>query len=214
MKAKVFSIKGEELKDIELSDDVFGCDVSDHAIYYAVNSELQNRRVGTANTKNRKFVKGSNAKPWRQKGTGNARAGDKKSPLWVGGGTIFGPQPRSYRVRLPRNTKRSAMRSILTKKLAADTVRIVEDFSVETGKTKDLVQILKNFSDKKRTVLVYHEDDEMLRRAGRNVPWLKMLSYNRLSAHELFYGRSVLVTESAAQKLNEFYAKSLERGRT
>jgi large subunit ribosomal protein L4 len=214
MKAKVFSISGEELKDIELKDEVFGCDVSDHAIYYAINGELQNRRVGSASTKNRKKVRGSNAKPWRQKGTGHARAGDKKSPLWVGGGTIFGPQPRSYRVRLPRNTKRAAMRSILTKKLAAESVTFVEDFTVESGKTRDLVGILKNFSNEQRTVFVFHEDDTMLKRAGRNVPWLTMLSWDRLSAHELFYGKNVLITESAAQKLNESYSKSLERGRT
>jgi large subunit ribosomal protein L4 len=106
------------------------------------------------------------------------------------------------------------MRSILTKKLAAESINVVEDFTVDTGKTRDLVNIIKGFSDQQRTVLVYHEDDQMLKRAGRNVPWLKMLSYDRLSAHELFYGRKVLITESAAEKLNEFYAKKLERGRT
>ncbi len=214
METKVFSVQGEEIKNITLNDDVFNCEVSDSAIYYAINSELANRRIGTASVKNRKLVKGSNAKPWRQKGTGNARVGDKKSPLWVGGGTIFGPQPRDYHVRMPRKMKRAAMRSILSKKAQADTIKIVEDFSVESGKTRDLVSILKNLVKAERTVVVLHEEDNMLRRAGRNVPWLKVQSFNRLSAHELFYGKHIVMTESAATKLNDFYAKSIERGRS
>jgi large subunit ribosomal protein L4 len=212
MEAKVFSIQGEEIKNITLSDEVFGAEVNDNAIYYAVNGELANRRVGTASVKNRKKVRGSNAKPWRQKGTGHARVGDRKSPLWVGGGTIFGPQPRDYHVRLPRKVKRSAMRSILSKKLQADSVKIVEDFTVETGKTKDLAAILARLTDSRRTVLVYHEDDTMLKRAGRNIPWLRMMAYNRLSAHELFYGRNLILSETAAVKLGEFYSKGIERG--
>jgi large subunit ribosomal protein L4 len=209
MEAKVFSIKGEEIKDITLSDEVFGADVSDSAIYYTINGELANRRVGTASVKNRKKVRGSNAKPWRQKGTGHARAGDRKSPLWVGGGTAFGPQPRDYHVRLPKKVKRSAMRSILTKKVQAEALKVVEDFTVETGKTKDLVSILSKLAHTRRTIFVYHEDDTMLKRAGRNIPWLRMMAYNRLSAHELYYGQSVIMSETAAQKLGEFYSKSV-----
>ena len=106
------------------------------------------------------------------------------------------------------------MRSILSKKAQADTIKIVEDFSVETGKTRDLVSILKNLVKAERTVVVLHDEDNMLRRAGRNVPWLKVQSYNRLSAHELFYGKNIVMTESAAAKLNDFYAKSIERGRS
>lgn len=214
MEAKVFSIKGEEIKNIDLNDDVFNVEVSDSAIYYAINSELDNRRVGTASTKNRKLVRGSNSKPWRQKGTGHARAGDKKSPIWVGGGTIFGPQPRDFHTHLPRKMKRSAMRSILSKKAQGEGLKVVEDFSVETGKTKDLVTLLKNLVKDERTVIVLHGEDSMLRRAGRNVPWLKVQAYNRLSAHELFYSRNVVMTESAVSKLNEFYGKDIERGRS
>ena len=214
MEAKVFSVKGEEIKNIDLNDEVFNAEVSDSAIYYAINSELANRRIGTAATKNRKLVKGSNAKPWKQKGTGHARAGDKKSPLWVGGGTIFGPQPRDYHTRLPRKMKRAAMRSILSKKAQGEGFKVVEDFSVESGKTRDLVAILKNLVKDERTVIVLHDDDGMLRRAGRNIPWLKMQAYNRLSAHELFYSRNVVITESAAARLNEFYSKKIERGRS
>ncbi len=207
MKAKVFSIQGEEVKDIELSDAVFNHDVSEGAIYYAVNNELANRRVGTAQVKTRGMVNYSNAKPWRQKGTGHARAGDKKSPIWVGGGTVFGPQSRDYSYKMPRKIKRLAMVSLLSQKIQEERLKVVEDFTVESGKTKDLVSVLKQFIGDQRTVIVLKDDDELLRRAGRNIPWLHMLSYNRLSAKELHYGKQILVMESAAGNLNEFYGK-------
>lgn len=212
MEVKVFSIQGEEIKNITLSDEVFGTEVSDSAIYYAVNSELANKRIGTASVKNRKKVRASNAKPWRQKGTGHARAGDRKSPIWVGGGVAFGPQPRDYHVRLPRKVKHKAVKSILTKKVDSETLQVVENFTVESGKTRDLVSILSRLGGNERTVFVYHEDDTMLRRAGKNVPWLHMMSYNRISARELFYGRKVILSETAAEKLGEFYSR-IERRR-
>ncbi len=208
MKAKVFSIQGEEVKNIELSDTVFNREVSEAAIYYAVNNELANRRVGTAAVKTRGKVNYTGAKPWRQKGTGNARAGDRKSPLWVGGGTIFGPQKRDYSYQLPKKVKRLALMSLLSQKVKEERLRIVEDFTVESGKTKDLAALLKNLVGDERTVVVLKDDDELIRRAGRNIPWLRMLSFNRLSAKELQYGKNILVMESAAGNLNDFYGKS------
>ncbi len=208
MKVKVFSIQGEEIKDVTLSDDVFNREISDGSIYYAVNNELANRRVGTACTKTRGEVNYSNSKPWRQKGTGHARAGDKKSPLWVGGGTIFGPKPRDYSYKIPKKMKRLAMISLLSMKVRDEEIRVVEDFTVESGKTKDLAKVLSNFvSDNKRTVIILKDDDKMLRRAGKNIPWLRFLSYNRLSAKELLYGKNVLVMETAAGNLNDFYGE-------
>jgi len=205
MEAKVFSIKGEEIKNITLKDDVFGREVSEGSIYYAINNELANRRVGTACTKTRGEVKGSNAKPWRQKGTGHARSGDKKSPVWVGGGTIFGPKPRDYSYKMPRKMKRLAMKSILSLKMKQEQLKVVEDFTVETGKTRDLAGLLSNLTKDESTVIILKDDDKMLRRAGKNIPWLKFLTYNRLSAHTLFYGKNVLVLETAAGNLNDFY---------
>lgn len=207
MKKKVFSIKGEEIKDIELNDDVFGCPISEGSIYYAVNNELANRRVGTASTRTRGEVRGSTAKPWRQKGTGHARSGRRRSPLWVGGGIVFGPRPRDYSYSLPKKMKRLAMKSILSMKNQDDQLKFVEDFSVETGRTKDLINILKNFVGSESTVLVLADDDAMIKRAGANIPWLKFLAYNRLNAHDLFYGKNILMLESAAGKLNDFYGK-------
>ena len=206
MEAKVFSINGKEIKTIDLNPDVFGIEVSDGSIYHAVNNELANRRVGTACTKTRAEVNYSNTKPFKQKGTGNARRGDKKSPVMVGGGTIFGPKPRDYSYTLPKKVKRLAMKSLLSLSVQEERFVVVEDFTSENGKTRELVAILKNFvEDGKRTVLIMKNDDAMLRRAARNIPYLHVLAYDKLSAKELLYGRKVVMLETAAKNLNEFY---------
>ena len=206
MEAKVFSVNGKEIKTIELNPDVFGIEVSDGSIYHAVNNELANRRVGTACTKTRAEVNYSNTKPFKQKGTGNARRGDKKSPVMVGGGTIFGPKPRDYSYTLPKKVKRLAMRSLLSLSVQEERLVVVEDFTSENGKTKELVGILKNFvEDGKRTVLIMKNDDAMLRRAARNIPYLHVLAYDKLSAKDLLYGKKVVMLETAAKNLNEFY---------
>jgi large subunit ribosomal protein L4 len=206
MEAKVFSTNGKEIKTIELNADVFGIEVSDGSIYHAVNNELANRRVGTACTKTRAEVNYSNTKPFKQKGTGNARRGDKKSPVMVGGGTIFGPKPRDYSYTLPKKVKRLAMKSLLSLSVQEERLVVVEDFTSENGKTKELVGILKNFvEDGKRTVLIMKNDDAMLRRAARNIPYLHVLAYDKLSAKELLYGKKVVMLETAAKNLNEFY---------
>ena len=205
MNCTVYSKDGKELRTIELADAVFGLPVNEDLIYYAINNELANKRQGNACTKDRGEVHGSNAKPYRQKGTGRARRGDKKSPLIVGGGVIFGPKPRDYSWALPKKAKRQAMKTILSLKAQSDMLKIIEDFSIETGKTKDLVGLLDNFNPGTRTVLILKDDDPMLKRAAANIPWLSYLSYNRLRAHDLFYGRQVLMLETAAKNLNEFY---------
>ena len=208
MEAKVFSTNGKEIKTIELNADVFGIEVSDGSIYHAVNNELANRRVGTACTKTRAEVNYSNTKPFKQKGTGNARRGDKKSPIMVGGGTIFGPKPRDYSYTLPKKVKRLAMKSLLSLSVQEERLVVVEDFSSENGKTKELVAILKNFvEDGKRTALIMKNDDAMLRRAARNIPYLHVLAYDKLSAKELLYARKVVMLETAAKNLNEFYGE-------
>ncbi|MGP1418967.1 MAG: 50S ribosomal protein L4 [Sphaerochaetaceae bacterium] len=206
MDTKVYSTEGKEVRTIALNDDVFNVEVSNGAIYYAVNNELANRRVGTACTKTRGEVSYSNAKPYKQKGTGNARMGDKKSPLRVGGGTIFGPKPRDYSYTIPKKVKRLAMKSLLTLSVKEDRLVVVEDFTSENGKTKDVDKIVRAFvSDEKRTVLILKDDDAMLRRAARNIPYLHVLAYDKLSAKELLYGKKILMLEGAAKNLNAFF---------
>jgi large subunit ribosomal protein L4 len=204
MDKKVLSIKGKELRSIELDDSVFGREVSEGAIYHAIRNELANMRVGTASTLTRSEVVGSRRKPWRQKGTGRARAGTYQSPVRVGGGVAFGPRPRDYSYRLPRKMKRVAMTSLLSMKASDDSLIVVEDLSL-SGKTKELAEIMTTLTGQERTVLILGDEDAMAKRAGRNIPWLSYLSYNRLRAHDLLYGRKVVMTETAAKALNEFY---------
>jgi large subunit ribosomal protein L4 len=206
---KVVSLKGKELRSIELSDAVFGLPINDDVIYYAINNELANKRLGTACTKDRGEVHGSNRRPYAQKGTGRARQGDYKSPVYVGGGTAFGPKPRDFSFSLPKKVKRLALKTILSLKAQDGSMQIVEDFTSDSGKTKDLVKQIEAIASDKdaiRTVVILKDDDATVKRAGRNLPWLSFLSYNRLRAHDLFYGRKVIVLESAAKGLNEFYA--------
>ena len=210
MEKKVYSTSGKELRAITLDDKVFGLPVNDDVIYYAITNELANMRTGTACTKGRAEVHGSNAKPYKQKGTGNARRGDKKSPLMVGGGTIFGPKPKDYSYAMPKKAKRLAIKSILSMQAQSDRFTVVEDFTVESGKTKDLAQILNNFAKDERTVIVLKDDDAKIKQAGRNLPFVSFLSYNRLRAHDLFYARKIVVLESAVKNLSDFYAEDKE----
>ena len=207
MNCKVYSKEGKELRTITLNDDVFGLPVNEDLIWYAINNELANKRQGNASTKGRAEIHGSNAKPYKQKGTGRARRGDKKSPVLVGGGTMFGPKPKDFSYAIPKKAKRLALKSILSLKAQSDTLKIIEDFSVESGKTKDLAKLLDNFEPGLRTVLILKDDDPKIKRAAANIPWVKYLSYNRLEAHELFYGRQVLMLETAAKNLNDFYGE-------
>jgi len=206
MDKKVYSKDGVELRTISLEDAVFAQKVSKGSIWHAIKNELANMRQGNAKVRNRREVIGSNAKPWRQKGTGRARSGDRQSPLWRGGGVVFGPQPRDYSYVIPRKVKRLAMRSILSLKAADDDrFRVLEDFSVETGKTHDLAKILENFPSEGRTVIILGEDDNLIKRAGGNIRNLRFLTFNRLRAHDLYYGNNVLVLEKAVKKLGELY---------
>jgi large subunit ribosomal protein L4 len=208
MNQAVYSIGGERLREIELSDAVFGLPVNEDVIWYAINNELANKRLGTASTKDRGEVHGSNTKPYKQKGTGRARRGDKKSPLVVGGGTVFGPKPRDFSYALPKKAKRLAIKSILSLKVQSDMLKVIEDFSIASGKTKELAGLLGTFGPRERTVIILKDDDPLVKRAGANIPWLSFLSYKRLRAHDLFYGRRVFLLETAAKNLNEFYGAS------
>ncbi|MDY5931754.1 MAG: 50S ribosomal protein L4 [Candidatus Ornithospirochaeta sp.] len=209
MEQKVYSTSGKETGTIQLADSVFNIEVSTGSIYHAIRNEAANRRVGTACTKTRAEVNYSNTKPYKQKGTGNARRGDKKSPVCVGGGTVFGPKPRDYSYKLPKKVKRLAMKSLLSLGVQEERLVVVQDFTSENGKTKDLAAIMKAFAtENQRTVIIMKDDDAMLRRAARNIPYLHVLNYDKLSAKELLYGRKIIVLEGAASSLNDFYGEN------
>ena len=208
MEQKVFNTNGKETGTIELADAVFNVEVSTGSIYHAIRNEEANRRVGTACTKTRAEVNYSNTKPYKQKGTGNARRGDKKSPIAVGGGTIFGPKPRDYSYSIPKKVKRLAMKSLLTLGVQENRLVVVEDFTSENGKTKDIVAIMKAFAtENQRTLIIMKDDDKMIRRAARNIPYVHVQAFDKLSAKELLYGRKLLVLKGAASNLTSFYGE-------
>ena len=210
MTVPVVGAGGGARGELLLADGVFGVEVSEGAIYHAIRNELANRRVGTASTKGRSQVRGTSRKPWRQKGTGRARAGDVKSPLWTGGGVIFGPQPRSYRYRLPRKAKRAAIRSILTQKANDQRITVVDGVDASSGKTKDLVRQLEPITGGVRCVWLLDKPNAMLVRAGRNIPWLRMRACDTVTAHDLYYSERVLLTPAAAERLGRLLGDQQE----
>jgi large subunit ribosomal protein L4 len=209
MKAQIYDIQGNEKGSIELSDSVFNIKPNRSVIYYALKAELANARQGTSSTKGRSEVRGSGAKPWRQKGTGRARAGSKRSPLWSGGGVVFGPKPRDYGVRLMRKMKRLSIKSVLSMKAKDNALKVMEDFAVESGKTKDFGAIAEKLvvGEKRRRVLIVDKELKPLnRRAGRNIPWVKYYGADLLNTRDLFFATQLILTESAVRTLNEKYS--------
>ena len=206
---KKFSKEGKEAGQVEVSAEVFGIDPNVHVLHLAVRRELANGRAGTACTKTRGEVRGGGKKPWKQKGTGRARAGSIRSPLWVGGGVTFGPKPRDYSFNLPRKVRVLAIRSSLS---AAQTkFRVVEDFSFFSGpKTKDMAQLLKNFGLDNQKVLIltdYKTDENQhVYLAARNLPGVKLRLPHNLSVKDLLDADAVIASANAVQEINERYA--------
>ncbi|HAV92337.1 TPA: 50S ribosomal protein L4, partial [candidate division WOR-3 bacterium] len=149
MEAKVYSIDGKSTRTITLPDNLFNAEVSETALYEAVREYLANQRQGTAKTKTRGDVSGGGKKPWKQKGTGRARAGSIRSPLWVGGGTTFGPTPRDYSYRINKRVKRTALKSALTLKAKEEKIMVIEDVNIDTPKTKTFNDLTKKMNMKK-----------------------------------------------------------------
>nr|AAB36823.1 ribosomal protein L4 [Borreliella burgdorferi] len=209
MERKVFSKDGKEIGTINLDDRVFNIEISHGSIYNAIKNELSNLRVGTSSTKTRSEVRGSSKKPWKHKGTGRARVGTKRNPVWIGGGIALGPKPRDYSYRLPKKVKKLAFKSVLSLRAADEnSFKVIENFSVESGKTKDLALIIKNFASfNGKVVILLGNDDQMIKRAGKNIRDLKILSFDKLRVVDLFYAKNLIALESAVNKLNEFYIK-------
>lgn len=218
MKIKVIDIKGKDLKEIDLNDNVFNIKPNKFVIYEAIKNELANKRQGNASTKTKAEVAGSGIKPWKQKGTGRARVGTRRNPVWRGGGIAFGPKPRDYSYVLPKKIKRLAYRSVLSLKNLEGNLKVIENFKVENGKTKGLVNIFKPIFNLSKTTLILtdNEDNLLIKRAGKNVPWIKCFSFNRLNVHALYYSKNIVATESAALELNKFLdnkKKQVEAGK-
>ena len=211
MKGELYSLdNGSSVGSVELSDAVFADKVNEHLIYEAVKTELANQRQGTAKAKERGEVVGSGSKPYRQKGTGRARAGTKKSPVWVGGGAVFGPRVRSYKGKLPKKMRLKAMRSLLSRKAAESMVKVVEDFDAKIDKTKVMAGILSKVSGKDRVFVVLDASQKNAKRAMRNIPWVKCYNSNQLVYKDLFYAKEVLITKAALADIEKHYGESVK----
>jgi large subunit ribosomal protein L4 len=197
------SLSGEK---ITLSPDIFEITPNDHAIYQAVRVYRANQRQGTHKTKTYGEVSGSGKKLWRQKHTGRARIGALRSPLWKGGGTIFGPVPHDYSMKLPKQVKQLARKSALSVKAKESAIKIIEDFSFEKPATKEMVTILKalKLSDKK-TLLLVTAKDEKVYKSGRNIEKFNVLEAAKASTYELLDNQFLLIQKSAVEVIEKIF---------
>lgn len=200
----VINQKGEKVDTIELDDRIFGTDIREHLIQRVVVWQLAKRRQGTASTRTRGEVRGGGKKPWRQKGTGRARAGSNRSPVWTGGGTVFGPHPRSYAFSLPKKVRRAALRSVLTSKLMENRLTVVDKIELDEPKTKLFLETCKNMGvDGEKTLIVTPDKDEQLVRSSRNLYRYLVMPLEGLNVYDLLrYQRLVLLRE-AVPKIHE-----------
>ncbi len=195
------SLKGQK---VTLDPAVFEIEPNDHAVYQAVRSFMANQRQGNHKVKPRNEVRGGGRKPYRQKKTGRARAGTSRSPVWIGGGSIFGPMPHDYVVKLPDKVKKLARKSALTYKAKENSIVVVEDFSLESPKTKDMMTILRALSlGGKKTLFLTATTDSKLVRSGRNIPSLSVLEASKASTYDILNHRVLLVHESAVKLLEQ-----------
>jgi large subunit ribosomal protein L4 len=198
--AGVYDIENKKVSDIELDDLVFGAPVNEDVIYQVVRMQMAAGRSGTACTKGRSEVSGGGKKPWKQKGTGRARAGHSRSPLWKGGGVIFGPKPRSFAFKLPKKVRRLALVSALSMKFKEDRMTILRDFPMEEIKTKKFMQVMDAFGFKK-TLFVIDEDRTFLLKSSRNIKDVKMIRSEGVNVYDLLKYDHVVFLEPAVTKI-------------
>ena len=206
-KVKVKNLKNEVVETIELADEVFDAPVKEGLMHDAVRQYLASRRAGTHSTKTRDEVAGSGRKPWRQKGSGRARVGEIRNPLWRSGGTVFGPKPRSYGYKLPRKMFHAALRSALTVKLRDSELSVVDAFNLESHRTKLFNESLEKLGMTRKVLLVDHEDNVNLQLAARNLAEVSLIPSLRLTPYQLLNSRHVVFTKAAIQALQEVLAK-------
>jgi large subunit ribosomal protein L4 len=199
----VVNTQNEKVKNVDLSPEVFAVPVNEHLLYEAVKQYRAGGRRGTHMTKNRALVSGSGRKPWRQKGTGRARVGEIRTPLWRHGGTVFGPVPRDYSYSLPKKARTSALRSALSQRVKEGALKIVDEFGISAPKTKHLKELLDRLGVTGRTVLVDHEPPDALVLSGRNIPGLKVLDASHLTVYDVLDCKTLLLSREALGKLEE-----------
>jgi len=199
----VHNIKGENVGEVSLRDDIFNTKVNKYLVHQVVKRYLANKRRGTASTKNRSEVRGGGAKPWKQKGTGRARAGTNSSPIWVGGGIVFGPAPRDYSFSLPKKMKVAALKSVLLDKLEKKEIIIIDKLSLEENKTSKMVEILKNLQAFKKPLIITEKEDSIVALSVRNIKGAQVLPVSKINTYDLVNHEKIIITKKALKRIEE-----------
>ncbi len=202
MQLDVIDIDNKKVGIVEIKDDVFGGKIKKHLLYETIKMQMANKRSGTASTKTKGFVSGGGIKPWKQKGTGRARSGSIRSPLWRHGGTVFGPHPRDYSYDIPKRARKEALKSALSLKIKEDKVKILDSISVDEPKTKKVFDILKKINAAS-SLIVIDGSNKNLELAARNLKNSKVLKIDGLNVYDILNHENLIVTRSAFQKIEE-----------
>ncbi len=198
----VLNLENKKVGEMDLNEEVFNGEVKPHLIHSIVRMQLMNKRGGNASTKGRSEVSGSGAKPWRQKGTGRARAGSVTSPVWVGGGTVFGPKPKTFSLAQNKKVKRAALRSALSMKYRDSELIVVDDFDLPEIKTKGFIEVIGRLGAEK-PLIVYSGENRNLDLSSRNVTGVKVLRAEGLNVYDIINHRTLILTRESVKKIEE-----------
>jgi large subunit ribosomal protein L4 len=196
----VYDVGNQKVNDIELNDQIFDAKMNPSLFYDVVRRHLASQRKGSASTKNRALVRGGGAKPWRQKGTGRARAGSRRSPLWRGGGTIFGPMPRDYVLTLPKKVRRAALRAALSLKRQEGKLILLDKFPLDGFKTREVLEVLRRFQVED-ALIVTDEKHLFLERSARNIPNIEVIHYEGLNVYDILNHEHLILLSQTVQKI-------------
>ena len=205
-KVNVYNMQGEIVEQIELSENIFGIEINEHVVYEVVKNQLANKRQGTQSTKTRGEVRGGGRKPWKQKGTGRARAGSTNSPVFVGGGIAFGPKPRSYSYKVPKKVRRLALKSVLTSKVQENEIIVIDHLDFNSPKTKDMVNLLAKLNADKKALIVMDEKNINVIKSSKNIPHVETALVNTMNVYDILKYNSFIITKDAVKKVEEVYA--------
>ncbi len=198
----IYNLEGKNTGELKVSEEIFGLKPNISVVHQAMKWYLASARQGTASTKTKGEVSGGGSKPWRQKGTGRARAGSIRSPLWKGGGVIFGPKPRDYSYQLPRKIRELAIKVVLSGKLRENKIAVVEDFGIREGKTKEIAKTLEKL-EVENGLLVIDKEDQKTMRAARNLAGFKLVLGQNLNIHDLLKYDRLVMTKDAVKTIEE-----------
>ena len=204
-KVALYNKEGEEVGDINLVDEIFAAEIKEDVMHDVVNMQLASKRRGTASAKKRGEVRGGGRKPYRQKGTGRARAGTTRSPLWVGGSVIFGPKPRDYSYKLPKKVKRKALKSALSAKLRDGELVVVDSFELDQPKTKEVVGLLENLKVNKKAMLVTKGSDKNVYKSSRNIPGVRSIEAENINVYDILKYEHLILTKDAVNRIEEVF---------